>query len=62
MCLSDKNYQEFSNQDQKEEDQDMMQSQTNGIDRGGDGSGPEREPLFQVGQSKKMRFFKSAKM
>ena len=29
----------------------MMQSHTNGIDRGGDGGGPEREPLFQVGQS-----------
>ena len=28
-----------------------MQSQTNGIDRGGDEGGPEREPLFQVGQS-----------
>ena len=51
MHLSDTNYQEFSNQDQKEEDQDVMQSQTNGIDRGGDGGGPEREPLFQVGQS-----------
>ena len=50
MHLSDTKEKEFSNQDQKEEDQDVMQSQTNGINRGGDGSGPEREPLFQVGQ------------